>query len=80
MNNLDQIVKKHLLEILSLPDIDHDTNLLESGMDSMNFIRLVVELEDQFDIEVDDEDIILENFETVNNICSILSKYLDEDN
>lgn len=62
-----------------MSEISLDSDLLELGMDSMNFIRLVVNLEEQFDIEIKDEDITLANFSSVNSILNIVENYLHEE-
>ena len=40
--------------------------------DSMAIINLIGELEDCFDIELDDEDVTADNFETVASIVNLL--------
>lgn len=48
-------------------------NLLKSGrIDSYEIVNLVVELEDEFDIEIDPELVIPENFETLSAICNLI--------
>jgi len=62
-------------QVLNGIDITNDTPLLELGIDSMTFIRLVVEIEEQLDIEIQDEDIVLDNFSAVPKIVEMLRKY-----
>ncbi|WP_128895451.1 acyl carrier protein [Longirhabdus pacifica] len=52
--------------------IDHNTDLLKVGINSMTFIRLVVSLEDAFDIEIEDQSIYLDHFSKVTSICDLL--------
>ncbi|MGA5691429.1 acyl carrier protein [Cytobacillus pseudoceanisediminis] len=58
-------------------EINATTNLLELGMDSMNFIRLVVSLEEEFDIEIPDEEILLVNFMNVDSILGVVQRSID---
>lgn len=57
-------------ELLPLKD---DSLLLESGiLDSLSVLKLVLFLEQQFGIVVAPEELIPENFETVDAICAYI--------
>jgi len=45
--------------------------------DSMTIVTLIGELEDKFDIDIDDDDITEENFLTVGSIVNFLTIQLD---
>ncbi|MAT44676.1 MAG: acyl carrier protein [Anaerolineaceae bacterium] len=50
-------------------EIKPDDDLLSEGiLDSLGILQLVSFLEETFDIEVDDEDVVLENFMTISAI------------
>jgi acyl carrier protein len=55
--------------------IDNDESLLGIGVDSLNMIELVVGIENEFDFELLDEDLIIENFETIKSIIKMLEAY-----
>jgi len=78
-NKLEQVVILCLKRVIGDEEVSADTSLLEAGMNSMSFVRLVVELEDELNMEIHDEDIDLENFVTVEKICSVVKKYFVED-
>ena len=63
-------------ELVSKPELlplKNDTLLLEAGiLDSLSVLRLVLFLEQQFGIVVAPEELIPENFETVEAICAYL--------
>ncbi|GHF99225.1 acyl carrier protein [Thalassotalea marina] len=40
--------------------------------DSMTIVNLIGELEDNFDIELDDDDITAENFATVDSVAALI--------
>ena len=40
--------------------------------DSMSIVMLIGEIEEQFDIELDDDDITAENFATITSILSLI--------
>ena len=60
--------------LLTLPG---DTPLMSFGLDSLSFIRFIVALEEAFDFEVLDSDLILSNFQTLDMLFATLRKYLD---
>ena len=51
-----------------------DANLLESGLNSVDIIQLIILIEEGFGFEFPDEDLVIENFRSVN----ILSEYICE--
>ena len=59
------------------PEVRDGVNLIEEGIiDSFSVVNIVAEIESEFQIEIDPEDIISENFESVDNIVSLVKKYL----
>ncbi len=69
-------IENILLEIT--PDIafSDDVKLITDGyLDSLDMIRLVSAIEDEFKIIINSSDIKPENFETVNSICLLIKKY-----
>lgn len=50
---------------------------LQSGfsMDSIILVEVIIELETEFDFEFKDEDLIIENFESIDAIYNNLLKY-----
>jgi len=55
-------------------DFDDNTNLIERGIvDSMSLVRLISFIEENCDIQVQDEDIVPENFSSLNKIASFMA-------
>lgn len=70
-------MKEKILEILKAinPGIEMDKNLIKEGLvDSFEVVNIVMELEEAFDIEIDAEEVIAENFETVDTIVALVEK------
>ena len=66
MNSIEQEIVKLMMEAGELPDnIGLDTTFKEIELESINFITIIVEIEDHFEIEFDDENMILSNYQTV---------------
>jgi acyl carrier protein len=56
-------------------EIKDDENLIDLGLDSIKTIEIVVELEDGFDIEIDEDDLMLDNFSTISKIMELVKRY-----
>lgn len=56
-------------------ELTGETNLFSEGvLDSELIVELIMALEENFDVEIDPEDILPENFSTVNEICALLKR------
>ncbi|WP_302157105.1 acyl carrier protein [Dialister succinatiphilus] len=66
-----------LKEINDKDDVkDFNLNLFENDMlDSLGIAQLVASMEETFQIEIDPEDILPENFSTINEISALVEKY-----
>jgi acyl carrier protein len=53
--------------------ISVDENLFDLGLNSLKTIALIVELEVAFDIVIDDEDLYLENYSTIQKITDCIT-------
>ena len=71
-------VRKILLDItegeIDIEEFTGDEELNLYGLDSLKFIKLIIEIEEVFRIEIEDEMFIFENFNTVNKILQYLDK------
>ncbi|GEM_PF-503947 len=63
-------------ETLDLETMDEQQPLSTIGLDSMNFIRLIVMLEEVFNIEINDEDIELDKFQSIDSIGMLITNTL----
>ena len=56
-------------------DLKNDASFLDQGIiDSTGVLELVEWLEDECDIEVEDEELIPENLDSVNNLAAFIKK------
>ena len=72
-------MQNQVLKILKdiRPDIDfeNETGLITNGiLDSFDMISILAMITEQFMIEMDVEDIIVENFDSLDQICFIIEK------
>ena len=59
-------------------DITSELKLNEDlGLDSLNLVELMVELEDKFNIEIDESDLDPAALQTVDQIYALVSKYTE---
>ena len=57
--------------------IADDASLRDAGLDSIAILSLVVGLEDEFDLEIPDGDVVLDNFGSVDGIVRYVARRLD---
>ena len=70
---LKQYIAEELLN--NSVNVKEDDNLLRDGMvDSLGMVRLVAFIEETFEVEIPPEDLIIENFGTINVITDYLQK------
>lgn len=48
------------------------------GLDSLNMVELMVEIEDKFNIEIEESDLDPAAFQTVSQIYDLIEKYTEE--
>jgi acyl carrier protein len=75
--SIEQQVRSYILEGLAWSGPKHlltdDYPLIENDvLDSVGIMQLVTWIESEFDIEIDDDDLAPENFETVATIASLV--------
>lgn len=75
--DVETIVKKFIEENFlykkGTKTLSGEDSLLDAGLiDSMGIFQLITFIETQFHVEVQDEDIVPENFETLNSIVALI--------
>ena len=80
-------IKEKIIGILTslFSDSGVDTDILEYvdliddlGMDSINFVSLIIELEAAFDVQIPDEWLLMEKFKTFSQIYSAVDALINE--
>ena len=54
--------------------MDNDRLVTDGVLDSLDIMNLIMELEAGFDIEIDPEDVLSENFDSVRAIAALVEK------
>lgn len=78
-------IKEQILEILNniVPEIDNDEwesnkELVHSGvLNSLSIVMLIGELSDAFDIEISPQEIVYENFDSLDGLVKMVEKLSD---
>jgi acyl carrier protein len=79
--SIEATIEKYIVEEIMLADrntkIDPDESLIDSGiLDSLALLRFINFLEDQFDIMVDDIEVVPDNFQSINTAAAFVSTKL----
>lgn len=67
-----QILQKDISEINAL---ELGKSLADIGLDSLNAIKLVITLEEEFEITFRDEDLLFSNYDTLEKLFTMLDRY-----
>ncbi|MBO9599794.1 MAG: acyl carrier protein [Cohnella sp.] len=54
-----------------------DEPLSTIGLDSLNCMEIVVNIEEEFAVAFHDEELLLDNLNTINKLCAMVSKKLE---
>ena len=60
---------------LTMESLDND--LIELGMDSVSFIQMIVVLEDKFQCEIPESQLLISEMNTAGKIINVLQKLFD---
>ena len=70
---VNEYISREIVQDPALLPLSNERSLLEEGiLDSLGLLRLVTFLEEKFTITVSEADLLPENFDSVNAICSYL--------
>lgn len=76
-DNIITDVTNKVKEVLQYnQDIYVNQDLAEIGLDSLASVTLLVELEEMYNIEFDDEEMLFENFSTITKINNLVCNKL----
>jgi len=77
--SLEKVILNEIAGGLGKKSLDPDENLLEQGIiDSLGLMKLVVYMEEHFDMEVPDEEIVPENFQSLNSVATFIKQQMQD--
>ena len=65
------------INIALVYEIHGEEDLSTYGMTSISAMRLLIELEEKYNFEFEDRDLLIEKFNTLSKLFTLLKKYLD---
>ena len=72
---LKQFIAEEFVPDGDANDLKEDQSLLESGIiDSLGIMKLLVFIEEKFQLKVSNEELMPENFETLSTIAKLISQ------
>lgn len=75
IESVKQFIANEIIHGSVRNDLDPDLSLLEEGiLDSLGLQQLITFLEQKYEIAVDDDDLMPENFESINSIAELVLK------
>ncbi|WP_405570602.1 acyl carrier protein [Winogradskyella sp. Asnod2-B02-A] len=75
--DLKSKIKNYIIEstLDDVEKINDDTLIFEEGiLDSMGLLFLIEFLKDEFNIETNDEELVVENFQSINSILNFVEQ------
>lgn len=70
---IKELIEKNLTWSGSWSDVDEDYPLLAKGViDSLGMLKLVSLIEEEYDVEIDDDDIVPDNWRTIRDIATLV--------
>jgi acyl carrier protein len=67
---LVQLVSERLLE--TAPDFNADSNLYDSGLDSMAIMQLLILIEEEYGVTLPEGELTRQNFSTVRSVAGLI--------
>lgn len=76
--NIETAIERFIINEITMgaqTKIEPNQSLLSSGiLDSLALLRLIGFIEEQFGVTVEDDEVVPDNFETVNNLSTFLNR------
>lgn len=77
---LEQFITSEFLYDRQDVELDEELSLIESGViDSLGIFQLVEFIEDQYGVDVKPQDVVVDNFETIRAINSLIDRRSTDD-
>ena len=75
IETLKKYIRDELAPEQDLVDLDESLSLIETGiLDSMGIVKLVDFIETEYQIKVEDQDLVPDNFEKIGSIAELIAR------
>lgn len=72
---IKSIIVSRLKDQEKINSLNHETPLLSLGIDSILALSILVEIEEEFDIEVDDADLNMDRIKNIASFAELVKQY-----
>ena len=73
-----QIIASRMKDKSKAEALEYDTPLLTLGIDSILALSILVEIEEAYDIEIDDSDLNMDKIRDIASFANLVRSYIDE--
>lgn len=73
---IKEIVVSRLKDPEKIEALTYETPLLSLGIDSILALSILVEIEETFDVEIDDSDLNMDKIKNINNFAQLINSYI----
>lgn len=77
IDHVKQVISKHVDIVVDIDKMSDEVRLDEVGVNSINFIRMIIELETHYDIQFDVDMLGANNFEIIGNFVNYVVKLVE---
>lgn len=75
---IKKIVKENTNDNYELTEEDFTADLKMMQLNSIQFIKIIVEIENKFDFEFEDDALDIQNYATLNDLVKFINKKMEE--
>jgi len=73
---IKSIIVSKLKDEEKIRSLEYDTSLLSLGIDSILALSILVEIEEEFNIEIDDSDLNMDKIRNINSFAELIDEYI----
>lgn len=73
---IKEIVISRLKDQEKIETLTYETPLLSLGIDSILALSILVEIEETFDVEIDDSDLNMDKIKNISNFAQLINSYI----
>ena len=70
------IIVSRLKDEEKIRTLENDTPLLSLGIDSILALSILVEIEEEFNVEIDDSDLNMDKIRNINSFAELIDNYI----
>lgn len=72
---IKSIIVSRLRDKDKIYNLDYNTSLLSIGIDSILALSILVEIEDEFNVEINDADLNMDKIKNISNFADLVRSY-----